>query len=149
MLCVNTYSQDHVDAARASVAAHVAAYRELVAAARDGGDAGRADAATDAFEPLFFNGLVQALDTYFTHRSRGLEGKDGNPCNEVRVLCASLTAGGGVLLRDKTIRLDPSQSVLGLAPGETIAVREGDFVRLAEAFFAEVERRFGTAAAVA
>ena len=50
--------------------------------------AGRA--AVDAFVPRFFNGLVLQLDYSFVHRTRNLEGKDGNPLNEVRVLCSSL-----------------------------------------------------------
>jgi hypothetical protein len=135
MLCVNTYSQDHIDRCRARVTSYVEAYRAMAAPATD-------DAAIAAFEPVFFNNLVLALDTCFTHRSRTIEGKDGNPVNEVRLLCASLTQHDGLLVADKAIRLRPETSVLGYAPGDEIAVSEAGFVRLAEAYFDEMESRF-------
>ena len=50
--------------------------------------------------------------------------------------------GGGVLTPDKTLKLDPARSVLGLSKGDRIGVREADFARLADAFFAELEARF-------
>jgi hypothetical protein len=31
------------------------------------------------FERQFFNHMMLALDHYFLHRSRNMEGKDGNP----------------------------------------------------------------------
>jgi hypothetical protein len=39
--------------------------------------------------------MVLGLDHYFLHRVRKLEGKDGNPLNEVRVICDSLTDNDG------------------------------------------------------
>lgn len=86
--------------------------------------------------------MVLTLDSYFTHRARTLEGKDGNPLNEVRVLCASLMQNAGTLADDKTIKLKPAASVLGYEVGDEINVTEADFVRLSEAFFAELESRF-------
>ena len=136
MLCVNTYGHDSIDHCRARVASYVDAYRAMTAGAAD-------DAATAAFEPVFFNNLVLALDTYFTHRSRTLEGKDGNPLNEVRLLCASLTQNDGLMVADKGIRLRPDASVLGYAPDDEIALTEVGFVRLADAYFDEMQARFG------
>lgn len=52
--------------------------------------------------------MVLALDQLFVHRARGIEGKDGNPLNEVRVLCTSIMANGGVLVKDSQIKLDPA-----------------------------------------
>ena len=136
-----SYRQAYVDDCRARIDEQLATYRGVAASA---------DAhAVASFDAVFFANLVLLLDHMFAHRDPAQEGNDGNPCNEVRVLCASLTAGGGVLVPDKGIKLDPARSVLGLQPGETIAVTEADFVRLADAFFAEVERRFGAAEAAA
>lgn len=91
---------------------------------------------------MYFNNLVIALDSSFVHRSRTLEGKDGNPLNEVRLLVNVLVASDGVFTAEKAIKFKPEQSILGLAYGDEIAIREGDFERLAAAFFAEIEAKF-------
>ena len=39
--------------------------------------------------------MVLQLEYMFVHRLSGLEGKDGNPLTEVRVLCNSLLFNGG------------------------------------------------------
>jgi hypothetical protein len=130
MLAVSTYDQDYIDTCRDKVAAQVAAYEALAEAARNGAKAG---SALDAFEPLFFNNMVLVLDALFAHRLRNKEGKDGNPVNEVRVLSESLVQGDGALAVPKSIKLDPERSVLHHAPGDEIALRCGDFQRLAEA----------------
>jgi hypothetical protein len=137
MLARNSYPQDYVDACRTKVAAQVDTYQALAAAA-----AGKAKAALEALEPVFFNNMVLELETFFTHRTRGMEGKDGNPLNEVRVLCTSLMENDGVLAKDKQIKLDPASTVLGLEVGDEIKVTQAEFERLAEAFFKEIEARF-------
>src|SRR2546421_697250 len=116
MLGRNQYDQEYIDASRARIAAQVSAYRKLVAASN--GDA-RVGAAIDEFEPLFFNNMVLALDNLFVHRLRKMEGKDGNPLNQVRAICTSLMSG------DDEIRLN-----------------EDDFVRLSDGFLAEIESRY-------
>jgi hypothetical protein len=45
-----------------------------------------------------------------------MEGKDGNPLNEVRVLCNSILENKSVLRANKTIKLKPDASVLKLKP---------------------------------
>jgi len=105
MLGESNYSQEYVDDCRKKVAAQVAAYRRMAKAAGP-------STALEAFEPVFFNNMVLVLDTFFTHRLRGKEGKDGNPLNEVRVLCASLMSNGDVMTADKTIKMKPETSVL-------------------------------------
>jgi hypothetical protein len=139
MLAVSAYDQDYIDTCREKVGAQVAAYEALARAARNGAEAG---SALDAFEPLFFNNMVLVLDALFVHRLRNKEGKDGNPVNEVRVLSESLVQGDGVLTVPKSIKLDPEHSVLHHAPGDEIALSCGDFQRLAEAYFAEMQARY-------
>jgi hypothetical protein len=39
------------------------------------------------------------------------------------------------------LKLPPEKSVLGLQVGEEVKLTEADFVRLADAFFAELEKR--------
>jgi hypothetical protein len=87
--------------------------------------------------------LLIALDAHFVHRARGLEKKDGNPCNEVRMLVASWLAGSDVLLADKSIKYDPARAVLGIAIGGRLALDLHSARRLAHAFLADIEAKFG------
>jgi hypothetical protein len=132
VLSRTSYPQDYVDTCRAAVRAHLASYDAL----------GLTPEAGAGFEPGYSRQLILALDNYFTHRARGQEGKDGNPLNEVRMLCTSIRDDGGVLTLDKTIRHQPAASVLGLSIGDPIDVARSDFARLADAFFDEIEKRF-------
>jgi hypothetical protein len=134
MLAVNKYPQAYVDACRSSMEKQLAAYRSLAKSAKP--------SALEAFEPPFFNNLVLVLDSFFVHRTRGLEKKDGNPLNEVRRLCQSILQNEGVLAPDKTIKFDPAKSVLKLKIGDRIKLTEADFVRQFKAFFAEIEAKF-------
>lgn len=86
--------------------------------------------------------MVLALEQCFCHRLRGVEGKDGNPLNESRVLASSLLENGGKMGGEKSIKLEPSESLLKYKPGEQIALNEDDFSLLAQAFLAEIERKF-------
>jgi hypothetical protein len=129
MLAVTSYPQEFVDQTRARLAAQVAAYND---AARN----------SLALEAAFFNNLVIVLDRCFVHRVRNAEGKDGNPLNEARVICNSLIENGGVMAADKTIKLEPDQSLLGYAPGDEIKLDAAAFQRLADGFLAEIERRY-------
>ncbi|MCW2751820.1 MAG: hypothetical protein JWR83_2930 [Aeromicrobium sp.] len=128
MLGMKTYPQGHIDACRKRTATQVAAF----VAGDSSPEAGAA----------FFNNLVIVLDSYFMHRLRGVEGKDGNPLNEVRVLRQSMVENGEIVDADPTIKLNPETSVLGLKVGDTISLTEQDFGRLSEAYFAEIEKRF-------
>ena len=129
MLGMKSYSREYVDAVRARVAADADAFASSKARAA-------------VLEPVVFRNLLLGLELSFVHRLRTLEGKDGNPLNEVRVVCNSLLLNDGVLTADKGIKLDPSRSVLGIAYGEQIVLDAASFARLADAFFAELEKRF-------
>ncbi|WP_328914280.1 MULTISPECIES: hypothetical protein [unclassified Streptomyces] len=146
MLSISHYGRPYVDDARDRIDAQVAAWRELADAGARFRGSGAAkveyEQAAAAFEVTYFTNLVHVLDNYFARRDRALEGEDGNALNEVRVLCASLMNNGGKLAADQRIGLAPERSVLGYTAGDPIRLGEEDFVRLAEAFFAEIEAKF-------
>jgi hypothetical protein len=138
MLGVKTYTAAYIGGCRRKVDADIAAFQTLAQTAAN-------TDALEALEAAFFNNLVLVLDGCFVHRLRTVEGKDGNPMNEVRVLCASILEHGGVMTADKTIKLIPSKSVLGYEFGDQIKLTQADFERLAAAFFDAIESRFGEA----
>jgi len=144
MLCVNNYTQKYIDECRSRVAEQVSAYRTLVAAARTQGatDEPVLNTAIEIFEPHFFNNMVLALDSYFVHRTRAIEKKDGNPLNEVRMLCNSMMNNNNMMCADKTIKFDPAKSVLKYRIGDEIKLSEADFILLSSAFFAEIESKY-------
>jgi hypothetical protein len=75
----------------------------------------------------------------FMHRLRTTEGKDGNPLNEMRVVCSPLMLNDGVPAADRGIAPTPQRSILGYAPGDRIALTEPSLLCLAGACFAEIE----------
>lgn len=141
MLGRKNYTQSEIDQGRAMVEADLRAYGSLPAAAR-----------SREFETAFFNRAVLLLDYIFVHRLTGSEGKDGNPLNEVRVLCNSILLNNGKVQIERlpnwpmsagsSLKLPPEKSVLKLKPGDDIKLSEADFVRLSTAFFAELEKRY-------
>ena len=134
MLSVSNYDRAYVDQCRARTNEVLVAYEAVAATAKA--------PARSAFEAPFLAQLVFGLDASFVHRARTLEGKDGNPLNEVRMLCASLLTNGGHLEADSTIKYKPDTSVLGLQIGDEIRLDLAAFRRLAGAYFDEVERKF-------
>lgn len=141
MLGIKAYTQNYIDACRTKVDADLRAYRKQVG-----------EAPSREFEGRFFNDLVLLLDYMFVHRLTGIEGKDGNPLNEVRVLCNSTLLNQGKLQVDKLpgwpnsagagIKLTPEKSVLKLKLGDEVKLTEADFVRLSKAFFTEMEKKY-------
>ena len=140
MLGRKSYPREYIKACRTRVDAQLRSFKALSRAA---GKDPKAASALESFEPAFFNNLVVVLDASFVHRLRGVEGKDGNPLNEVRVLGASIMENGEVMGADPTIKMDPAKSVLGYKVGDKIRVHQAEFARLADAFFAELEKKFG------
>lgn len=137
MLGMKGYSKEYVDACRAKIDADVRAFKKH---------------GSQELETPFFNNLVLKLEYMFEHRLTGVEGRDGNPLNEVRVLCNSILLNQGRLQVDKlpgwpnsavsSLTLPPGNSVLKLKAGDEIRLSEADFVRLAKAFFAELEKKY-------
>jgi hypothetical protein len=142
MLAANTYAKDYISACRANMDRQLRAYQQLINAAQGPAPADVPQSTKSAFDLLFFRNLVVVLDAMFVHRTRAREGKDGNPLNEVRMLCESVLMRGGVLTANSTIKYDPTKSVLGLRIGDDIQISEAGFKRLANAFFAEIEAKF-------
>src|SRR5437667_10797398 len=70
------YSKDYIAACRARVDADLRTYRKQVG-----------NAPSKEFEARFFNDLVLLWDYMLVHGLTSIEGKDGSPLNEVRVLC--------------------------------------------------------------
>ncbi len=136
MLMRSDYPPEYVEAVRDSVAANVASYAALGLPEEND------------FERGYVHQLLLALDSYFTHRGRALEGKDGNPLNEVRMITDSLHGNDGrrsivpVLAANSTIKYRPEKSVLGLAVGDLLDLSVSDYHRLALAFLDEIEQRF-------
>jgi hypothetical protein len=135
------YTKEEIDTGRAMVEADLRAYRRLPDAAK-----------TKEFEAVFFNRAVQLLDYMFVHRLRAVEGKDGNPLIEVRVLCNSILLNEGKLQvgtppewpmsAGRSLKLLPEKSVLKLKVGDVVKLSEADFVRLSKAFFTALEEKY-------
>lgn len=142
-MLVNSYPQEYVANCRSRVAEQVSAYQALLAAARNrSSDGSQLDAAIAAFEPHFFNSMVLALDSQFVHRARALERTDGNPLNEVRLLCDSIMNNAGTMCADQAIDIDPAKSVLKYDVGDAIKLNVADFILLSSCFFAEIEEKY-------
>jgi hypothetical protein len=133
MLAVSSYKLDYIMQSQQAVDAQLKAFRTLAKAAPG--------PQLDAFTTGYLNSMVLALDHMFLHRQRSNEGKDGSPCNEVRMLCDGIK-DGAVLAKNSTIRYDPAKSITGLKPGDRIALDDKTFGKLADAFFEDIAKRY-------
>lgn len=130
---VRTFPPSAFAAARAQVAADVAAFGLFAAALPDDRRA--------AVEGRYFANALVALDARFASRDRALEGADGNAINEVRLLVTAL-------LHDRPldevppIRYRAAAAVLGLAFGQPVVLAADPFRALAEAYLQELEGRY-------
>jgi hypothetical protein len=136
MLGIRNYTKKYIESCRARVDSDLAAYRKMAAAAKND------PTAKDGFETIYFNNMVMLLDTYFVHRLRTVEGKDGNPLNEVRMLSNSMMTNDNILAEDTTIKYDPAKAVLKYKVGEPIQLKEADFLLLSKAYFSEIKNKF-------
>jgi hypothetical protein len=144
MLCINNYTQKYIDECSSKVKSQLSAYKNLVTTAggQNGANKTMLNTAIKSFEPVFFNNMVLVLDTYFVLRSRTMEGKDGNPLNEVRILCNSMMNNNNKMCADKTIKFNPAKSVLKYQVGDEIKLNKAGFLQLSNAFFAEIESKY-------
>jgi hypothetical protein len=130
---MNVYPQDYIATCRANIDAQLTSFRQIAASQ---------SAKLQNFERQFFHHMLLALDHYFVHRTRSIEGKDGNPLNEVRMLCNAIMENGAVLQADKTIKYKPENTVLQIAVGDAVHLNADGFKKLAHAFFDEIEKKF-------
>jgi len=144
MLCVNKYPKSYIEDCHQRINQQLTTFRQLASAAQkaDGIPGKELSRALATFETSFFNNLVLAMDRSFNHRSRTLELKDGNPLNEVRVLCDSILETGGRMTTDSTIKMKPENSVLKFKVGDEIKISASAFAKLSEAFFADMHKKF-------
>ena len=144
MLGVKKYTQTYIEKCRSRVNIQLSTYKKLITTARIpvGKNETSLNVAIETFEPVFFHNMVLLLDALFVHRLRMIEGKDGNPLNEVRVLCNSMLNNNNIMCVDNIIKLNPATSVLKYEVGNEIQVSEAEFLRIFKAFFAEIERKY-------
>ena len=91
---------------------------------RSGSKSSNLEPALEAFEPVFFNNRVLLLENYFVHRSRTIEKKDGDPLNEVRVLCNSLMSNEGIMGSRQDDLDEPDHIGPGISVGDEIRLSE-------------------------
>jgi hypothetical protein len=129
---------------RAKVDRDLRAYKAMAAAAKSQAGGGKAspDSAAKDYEHRFFNNMLLLLDYFFVHRLRTIEGKDGNPLNEVRVICDSILHNQNRMGSDTSIKLIPAESVLKHQVGDQIKLTQEDFLLMSKAFFAEIETKY-------
>ena len=135
MLGRKDYTQDELDNGRSRIADQLAVYKKLVKAVPG-------TAALEDFEWQFFNNMTLVLDRLYVHRLRSSTGKDGNPLNEVELICESLMNNDGVFRGNNVVKYIPEKAVVGLEVGDRIRLSAGDFERLSAAFFDDLERKF-------
>ena len=141
MLCINKYRQEYIDNCRARVDTQFTAYQTVVAASKNQSVI-NLDTAIKALDPHFYSNMVLALESYFVHRARAIEKKDGNPMNEVRILCNYTLNNYCILCEYKTIKYDPTKAILKYRIGDEIKLNEAEFIRFASAFFSEIESKY-------
>lgn len=132
--------RDYVDACRSRSETQVAMFREVAQAARDHGDADveLLEGALESLEYEYVNNMVIVLESYFGERSRPLVGR-GGAVDEVRAIVRSLMENGGTYVAERNTSLDPTHTVLRLAPGDPIRLTLFQYGRLSDAYFREIE----------
>jgi hypothetical protein len=125
----NAYTSDEIEACRDSCDALLAVW-----AANDVEDS--------TLESLVFVQAVVVLDAWFAQRDPDLEGDDGNPMNEVRVIADSVIGNSGILRVSGPISWAPERTVLRFAVGDAVELTANGFERLAAAYLAAIENTY-------
>ena len=135
MLGRQTCPSAQITACRAEMTAMAATWR---AVAKTSQAAARVEA-----EVQVFNQMAVALEARFVHRLRGVEGKDGNPMHELRLLALGVTTNGSYFPSDHSLTWQPEASVTGYRAGDKIRLSEAVFSRLVPAYLDAVATKFG------
>ncbi len=142
MLGRKNYTREEFDHGQTAIKEQFAAYKKLVGAIASGTTDKKRQSTLKDFEGLFFNNMTLVLDRYYVHRLRMVTGKDGNPLNEVEMICDSSLNNNGIFRDSNVIKYIPDQSVVKLNVGDKIRITAEEFERLSAAFFAELECKF-------
>jgi len=140
MLSKKTYPKEYISNCRAKVDKDVSVFKSLAIILNN--DNQELNKVLKTFEQQYFNNMVLVIETFFIHRMRGKEGKDGNPLNEVRMLCNSIMENNGKMAEEKSIKYKPEYSVLKYQIGDEIKLNQSDFAKLSEAFFIDLENKY-------
>jgi hypothetical protein len=124
-----TYTSDEVESCRDNCDALIAAW-------------GANEVDDSTLESLVFGQAVVVLHTWFGHRRRELEGGDGNPMNEVRVIADSIVDNDAVLRVEGPITWVPERTVLRLDVGDDVQITANGFERLTAAYLAAIESTY-------
>lgn len=128
MLGVKKYKAEYISNCRKKIRADLAALDKL--------------SAPEDFKASYYNNLILVLDTMFAHRLRGLEGKDGNPMNEVRILAQSILINNTKLIEEKTIHYNPETSITKVKVEQSIRLSGKEFFHLSKAYLDAIELTF-------
>jgi len=144
MLATSKYSREYIDECRSRIELQLSTYRNMIAKAShlDKSNDRSLHHTIEAFERPFLNNMVLLLDAMFVHRTRSIEGKDGNPLREVRMLSNSILHNNQKMLNDAAIRPMNATSIFGYNIDDDIRMSITDFEKLYKAFFAEVEKKY-------
>ncbi|HEY5158689.1 MAG TPA: hypothetical protein VII93_12070 [Anaerolineales bacterium] len=107
MLGRKNYTLEEVDHGRAAVKEQLAVYKKLAQAIASENSDKQLQSMLEAFEGLFFNNLTLVLDRFYIHRLRVVTGNDGNPLNEVELICDALMNNNGILRSNNIIKYIP------------------------------------------
>lgn len=129
MLGRHHFTRAEIDAARDTLDAQLAAFRDLPAGAEK-----------DALEPTLFTALTLQLDRFFVHRTRRLAGTGTSALNELELISECLLRDG-IFRPNSVIAYDPARAIVKLRDGDAILLTESDLTHLAAMVFHELDEQ--------
>ena len=117
MLGRKGYTREEFKNGQAAIKEQLAVYKRLAEAIASDKTDQKLRSTLKDFEGVFFNNLTLVLNHYYVHRLRTVTGNDGNPLNEVELICDSLMKNNGILRGNNAIKYIPEQSIVKLKIG--------------------------------